>query len=61
METVNEVPSIFGARSEGRLVHRDDESKSMKQPSLLGWYRILRMHYQWHLFEAIRYALWLSR
>jgi hypothetical protein len=25
------------------------------------WYRILRIHCQWPLFEAVRYVLWLSR
>jgi len=33
----------------------------MKPQSFLDWYRILRTHYQWPLFEAIRYALWLAR
>ncbi len=63
METVNEVQSIFAARSEVRLVHRNEvsTSRSSERPSVLGWYRILRAHYQWPLFEAIRYALWLSR
>jgi hypothetical protein len=29
--------------------------------TMLDWYRILRVHYRLPLFEAIRYALWLSR
>jgi hypothetical protein len=29
--------------------------------SILEWYRILRVHYHWPLFQAIRFALWLSR
>lgn len=33
----------------------------MKSPSFLGWYRTLRAQYQWTVFEAIRYALWLTR
>lgn len=63
MENVNAVESIFEARSEVRLVHRNEvfTSRSTERPSVLGWYRILRAHYQWPLFEAIRYALWLSR
>lgn len=60
METVNEVESFFEPPREVRLVHANDESER-KRPSLLGWYRILRTHYQWPLVEAIRYALWLSR
>jgi hypothetical protein len=33
----------------------------MKRPSILNWYRILRVHHQWKIFQAIRYALWLAR
>lgn len=28
----------------------------MKQPSILEWYRILRAHRRWTIFQAIRYA-----
>jgi hypothetical protein len=31
------------------------------QLSILDWYGILRAHYQWPMFQAIRYALWLAR
>lgn len=33
----------------------------MKRLSVLGWFRILRAHHHWTIFQAIRYALWLSR
>lgn len=33
----------------------------MKIPSFLDWYRILRVHHGWTVFQAIRYALWLAR
>src|SRR6266852_4123146 len=33
----------------------------MKQPSVLEWYRILRAHHLFTIFQAIRYALWLTR
>ena len=33
----------------------------MKAPSLLGWYRILRVHHQWTMFHAVLHALWLTR
>ena len=33
----------------------------MNRPSMLGWYRILRVHYHMKMFEAIQYALWLAR
>ena len=29
--------------------------------SFLEWCRILRVHRQWTMFQAIRYALWLAR
>ena len=35
--------------------------RSMKWKSIIEWYRILRGQCQWPVFEAIRYALWLSR
>lgn len=62
METVSEVQTFFELQSEGRLVHSNEESEggSTKRPSILGWYRILRAHYHWPLFQAIRFALWLA-
>jgi hypothetical protein len=33
----------------------------MKMRFTLEWFRILRTHYEWPLFQAIRYALWLAR
>lgn len=36
-------------------------SAILKPPSIVGWYRILRTHYHWTVFQAIRYALWLAR
>jgi hypothetical protein len=33
----------------------------MKTLSVLDWYRVLRAHHEWTLFQAIRYALWLAR
>ena len=32
----------------------------MKPLSILEWYRILRAHHQWTMFQSIRYALWLA-
>jgi hypothetical protein len=29
--------------------------------SVVSWCRILRSHYHWPVFQAIRYALWLAR
>jgi hypothetical protein len=33
----------------------------MKIQSLMRWYHFLRVHHQWTMFQAIRYALWLAR
>lgn len=33
----------------------------MNRLSITEWYRILRSHYGWTMFQAIRYALWLAR
>jgi hypothetical protein len=34
---------------------------AMKPLSILDWYRILRAHRQWTIFQSFRYALWLAR
>ena len=33
----------------------------MNRPSMLDWYHILRVHYHLMMFQAIQYALWLTR
>ena len=33
----------------------------MKTPTILQWYQILRQPYQFTVFQAVRYALWLAR
>jgi hypothetical protein len=52
-----------GLRTEGRLVSGNSNStgRTAEPPGLLGWYHLLRVHYQWSIFQAIRYALWLTR
>ncbi len=32
-----------------------------KQSSLLAWLRVLRIHHEWTIFQAIRFALWIAR
>ena len=32
----------------------------MKALSIVDWYRILRAHHEWTIFQSIRYALWLA-
>jgi hypothetical protein len=33
----------------------------MKRLSMFHWYRVLRVHHQFTIFQAIRGALWLAR
>jgi hypothetical protein len=53
----------YEPHTENRLVHGNESSRgtAMGQLSILDWYGILRAHYQWPMFQAIRYALWLAR
>jgi hypothetical protein len=37
------------------------EVSIMKSLTFIQWYRILRAHHQWTVFQSIRYALWLMR
>lgn len=69
--------SMFGAANGSVRPYLDDQritakatsqvektakrSAIMKPLSPLEWYRILRAHHQWTVFQAIRYALWLAR
>jgi len=33
----------------------------MKTPTIFQWYGILRHNYQFTMFQAVRFALWLTR
>jgi len=33
----------------------------MKTPSMFQWFRILRDNYNFTMFQAVRFALWLAR
>lgn len=33
----------------------------MKRLAILHWYRVLRVHHHWTVFQAVRFALWLAR
>ncbi len=62
MENISVIQSVSQSRPKYRS---HQETNSMRRatteaPSILGWYRILRVHYHWPLFQAIRYALWLA-
>src|ERR1700746_3258782 len=37
------------------------EVSIMKSLTFIQWYRILRAHHQWTVFQSIHYALWLMR
>lgn len=47
--------------SETRAVKSLLERFDTKCVSILEWYRILRVHHEWTIFQAIRFALWLAR
>jgi hypothetical protein len=53
----------FDSRTEDRFALGNDSIRgaTTKLPTTTGWYRILRAHYQFSMFQAIRYALWLGR
>ena len=57
METVNAIQSCFERGSKSASLQKKEESRSgvTKESSDLVWY-ILRTHYHWPLFEAVR--LW---
>jgi hypothetical protein len=54
------IPVLMEAIIQERAIHCL-RSVTMNQPSVLGWYRILRAHYHLTMFQTIRYALWLTR
>jgi hypothetical protein len=37
------------------------EVSIMKSLTFIQWYRILRAHHEWTVFQSIQYALWLMR
>jgi len=50
------------ARGKNRAVGGNSERvRTVKRLSIGDWYRILRVHHQWSIFQAIRYSLWLLR
>lgn len=63
MENVNAIHVVTIPRRKYRLHHKDKSARGARAGliSVLNWYWILRAHYQWPLFQAIRYALWLAR
>lgn len=63
MESAIGIQLSHKASTKRPLAQRNDSARArtVKWQSILGVYRILRVHYHWPLFEAIRYALWLAR
>ena len=58
--------TVKGKQQRDEMGHLGDiesleQSSTVKPPSLLDWYRILRTQHHWTVFQAIRLALWLSR
>jgi hypothetical protein len=52
-----EVSECGSERTDGSL----GEVAVMKTPTIFQWYQILRRHYQFTVFQAVRSALWLAR
>ena len=42
-------------------VEKPQEGGNMKRLSIMDWYRVLRVRHHLTMFQAIRYALWLTR
>jgi hypothetical protein len=51
---------IFGWRLTKRTDRSLAEVAVMKTPTIRQWYQILRQHYQFTVFQVVRYALWLA-
>jgi hypothetical protein len=63
MEDVAGVQSLCDLQSESRFPQGNEtlrDATTSGYPSW-DWYRILRVHHQWTMFQAIRYMLWLAR
>ena len=54
------IPVLMEVIIQERAIHFR-RSATMNRPSMLDWYLILRGHYHLTMFQAIRYALWLTR
>jgi len=52
-----EIPGFRARGTDGSVV----EITVMKTPTIFQWYQILRNHYQFTVFQAVRAALWLVR
>ena len=63
MENAIRIQSSLDTGSDDRPVGRNKftSTKTVEQLSILDWYRVLRVHYHWPLFQTIRFALWLAR
>jgi hypothetical protein len=56
-KAVRLTPIVGGSQAQKTMENRS----TLQLPNLVEWYRILRAHHQWTVFQAIRYALWLAR
>src|SRR5262245_51624031 len=57
----NDESSTGRRPNEDRGIGKHDGAQNTKRQSVLEWYFVLRTHYHWTIFQAIRYALWLAR
>ena len=54
------IPVLMEAIIQESAIHCP-RSVTMNRPSMRDWYRILRVHYHFAMFQAIQYVLWLTR
>jgi hypothetical protein len=61
MENTIEIQGSLEVSVEDQLSsNQGGRNKAVEQLSILDWYRILRAHHHWTVFQAIRFALWLA-
>jgi hypothetical protein len=62
LRAINRAETVRACTPHGDdIIEGGERVPTMKSPSIFDWYRILRIHHHWTVFQAIRYALWLAR
>ena len=62
MEDAIGIECNLEASGEGRPAGGNSATrKTVERLAILDWYRILRVHHHWAVFQAVRFALWLAR
>jgi hypothetical protein len=63
MESIGTIRPYFDQRADDSSLQAKEALayRVTKLSAFLGWYRVLRAHCEWPVFQAIQYALWLTR